>query len=192
VADGETRPQLGQTFNPAQSVPRIPFHGPWCVHSVCDLVRQRASDPNRRQRGCFAFCTATAMSGPSIPPEIWDYILDLLHGESETLRRCCLVSKSWVPRTRKHLFREILILFSADVDAWKEAFPDPVNSPACYTHPLTVGCEHVTAGVAAEEDGWIRAFYNVVQLRIFGGMRNLHLHPLPQLLSGLQLSPCSL
>jgi hypothetical protein len=51
--------------------------------------------------------TQTAMSNPDLPPEILDYIIDLLHDEPETLKRCCLVSKSWVPRTRKHLFADI-------------------------------------------------------------------------------------
>jgi hypothetical protein len=111
---------------------------------------------------------------------------------SETLQRCCLVSKSWVPCTRKHLFREIRIVSAADPEAWKKAFPDPVNSPACYTHSLTVGSTQVIAITGTEWGGWIRAFCNVVRLQIWGGMRNLHLRSLPQLLNGFQLSPCSL
>ena len=30
----------------------------------------------------------------NLPPEILDYILDLLHDEPEALKECCLVSKS--------------------------------------------------------------------------------------------------
>ncbi|KAF9642961.1 hypothetical protein BDM02DRAFT_3104213, partial [Thelephora ganbajun] len=52
----------------------------------------------------------TTMSNPHkphLPPEILDYIVDFLYNEPETLKQCCLVSKSWVPRTRKHLFADI-------------------------------------------------------------------------------------
>ncbi|KAF9643160.1 hypothetical protein BDM02DRAFT_3081141, partial [Thelephora ganbajun] len=52
----------------------------------------------------------TTMSNPRqfhLPPEILDYIIDLLHDKPETLKQCCLVSKSWVSRTRKHLFADI-------------------------------------------------------------------------------------
>ncbi|KAF9645264.1 hypothetical protein BDM02DRAFT_3073690, partial [Thelephora ganbajun] len=54
--------------------------------------------------------TQTTMSSPHqshLPPEILDYIVDLLHDEPETLKQCCLVSKSWVSRTRKHLFANV-------------------------------------------------------------------------------------
>ena len=40
----------------------------------------------------------------TLPPEILDLIIDHLHDEPATLKTCCVVSKSWVPRTRKHLF----------------------------------------------------------------------------------------
>ncbi|KAF9644347.1 hypothetical protein BDM02DRAFT_3103092, partial [Thelephora ganbajun] len=44
---------------------------------------------------------------PYLPPETLDYIVDFLHDNRETLEQCCLVSKSWVPRARKHLFADI-------------------------------------------------------------------------------------
>ena len=33
------------------------------------------------------------MSSPHLPPEILDYIVDLLHDKSDILGECCLVSK---------------------------------------------------------------------------------------------------
>ncbi|KAF9644805.1 hypothetical protein BDM02DRAFT_3066647, partial [Thelephora ganbajun] len=54
--------------------------------------------------------TQTTMSNPyhvCLPPEILDYIVDFLHDTPETLKQCCLVSKSWVSRTRKSLFADI-------------------------------------------------------------------------------------
>ncbi|KAF9642570.1 hypothetical protein BDM02DRAFT_3105483, partial [Thelephora ganbajun] len=50
------------------------------------------------------------MSDPHLPPEVCDYIVDLLHNKPDTLGWCCLVSRSWIPRTRKHLFADIKFL----------------------------------------------------------------------------------
>ncbi|KAF9642424.1 hypothetical protein BDM02DRAFT_3124560, partial [Thelephora ganbajun] len=112
------------------------------------------------------------MSDPHLPPEICDYIVDLLHNEPDTLERCCLVSRSWVPRTRKHLFADIKFLYSDDLERWKKAFPDPSGSPTHHTHTLTVGCLQVVTVTDAQEGGWIRAFSNVTRL-VLGGTREL-------------------
>ncbi|KAF9780754.1 hypothetical protein BJ322DRAFT_1011601 [Thelephora terrestris] len=39
-----------------------------------------------------------------LPPEILDIIVDLLQNEPKTLKACCLVSKAWIYRSRRHLF----------------------------------------------------------------------------------------
>jgi hypothetical protein len=80
----------------------------------------------------------------------------------------------------------------ADLEAWEEAFPDPVDSPACYTHSLLVGSVQVITVATAEGGGWVRAFRNVVRLRIWGGMMNLQFPPLPPLLTGSRIRPHSL
>lgn len=114
----------------------------------------------------------TAMSNSRFPQEITDYIVDLLHDEPGALRQCCLVCRSWIPRTRKHLFGTIRFRTSTDLEAWKKAFPNPHNSPAHYTHSLGVDCPGVIAAVS-EECGWIQSFSNVVQLKIWACMKNL-------------------
>lgn len=73
-----------------------------------------------------------------LPQEIWDHIIDLSHDDTETLKQCCLTSKSWVPRTRKHHFSHIA-LNPGNYRKWWKTFPNPTNSPASYTHSLTVG-----------------------------------------------------
>lgn len=114
------------------------------------------------------------MLNPQLPPEIADHIVDLLRDEPATLKQCCLVSKSWIPRARKHLFGEIEFEHPADVDAWKEVFPDPANSPGYHTHSLFIDCVEVFTTADAEEGGWIRAFSNVVRLNVLNsGTRNL-------------------
>ena len=50
------------------------------------------------------------MPNPHLPPETLDNIVGLLHDKPGALKECCLVSKPWVPRTRKHLFAEIRLL----------------------------------------------------------------------------------
>ena len=101
---------------------------------------------------------------PHLPPETLDYIVDLLHDEPETLERCCLVSKSWMPRTRKHLFADVKFRSTQDVDSWKTAFPDHSNSPAYHTHTLFVCWTRVEADAWA--GGLIQTFSHVVRLRL--------------------------
>jgi hypothetical protein len=80
----------------------------------------------------------TAMSNLHLPAEILDYIIDYLHDEEVTLRNCCLVSKSWVPRARKHLFDDIAFYTVRDAHSWKRTFPDPLTSPAHYAKTLFI------------------------------------------------------
>ena len=68
--------------------------------------------------------------------------------------QCCLVSKSWIPRTRKHLFAQIKV---KDHLEWMRVFPDPTNSPAYYARRLTFNC-------APENSDWIRGFSRIEQL----------------------------
>jgi len=107
------------------------------------------------------------MTIPHLPQEILDYATDLLHDEQETLKRCCLVSKSWVPRARKHLFADIKFSCTEVLEAWKKAFPDPANSPARHTRSLIVSCPGSVTAADAEEVGWIRAFSRVERLLVW-------------------------
>ncbi|KAF9645554.1 hypothetical protein BDM02DRAFT_495077 [Thelephora ganbajun] len=118
--------------------------------------------------------TETTMSEPHLPPEISEYIVDLLRNELDTLERCCLVSRSWVPRTRKHLFADIKFLYSDDLERWKRTFPDPSRYPTHHTHTLTIGCPEVVTAADAQEGGWIRAFSNVTRLEVLSGLRDLY------------------
>ena len=104
------------------------------------------------------------MSHPDLPQETLDSIVDFLDEETEALKQCCLVAKSWVPRARKHLFDFVEFYTENHIEAWKKTFPDPSNSPACCAHTLLVDCaENVTAADAAE-GGWIPTFSRIVCL----------------------------
>jgi hypothetical protein len=104
------------------------------------------------------------MSDPQLPVEILDHIVDHLHDTQDTLRNCCLVSKSWVQRTRKRLFADIKLHTTRDLRSWKKTFPNPSTSPARYAKTLFVGCPEVIRAVDAEVGGWITGFSRVKHL----------------------------
>jgi len=103
----------------------------------------------------------------SLPPEILDLIVDQLHGEPTALKTCCVVSESWVPRARKHLFARIEFhAWICPVERWKEAFPDPSNTPAHHTRTLSIYGDPVITAADVGVGGWIRTFHNFVHLRL--------------------------
>jgi len=124
------------------------------------------------QVGCYTIPAGTAMS--NLPCEMLDHIVDLLH-DSQTygqvpleLRNCCLVSKSWVPRTRRHLFANIYFDTAKNLESWKRTFPGPSISPACYAKRLCIGRPQVVTAEGAEAGGWIASFSSVEHLELGG------------------------
>ena len=117
----------------------------------------------------------------SLPPEILDFIVDFLHAKRDALRACCLVSKSWVHRTRRHIF--VHVKFSKfRIDLWKKTFPDPSDSPARYARNLSICTPAVVTSVDTSVGGLIRTFSGIIRLymdiRGFGGGRNISFVPL--------------
>ena len=106
------------------------------------------------------------MSSPYLPAELLDDVIDHLHDTKDTLRICSLVSKSWVPRTRKLLFADIRFEIEEDMRMWKKAFPNPSTSPSRYTETLRIDCPYVVTAADAEPGGWIRDFSRVVHFKV--------------------------
>ena len=102
---------------------------------------------------------------PYLPPEILDLILDHSYDE-RTLKACCLVSKSWVPRARRRLFFYVEFTPQSTIKSWIKAFPDPSTSPAHCARTLSLynGAAVDIAGAGAF--AWVRTFCNVVDLRM--------------------------
>ncbi|KAJ7864564.1 hypothetical protein B0H13DRAFT_1464616, partial [Mycena leptocephala] len=44
-----------------------------------------------------------------LPPELWDAILDHLHGDPDALCVAALVCRTWVPTSRWHLFESVVL-----------------------------------------------------------------------------------
>ena len=99
------------------------------------------------------------------PPEILDLIVDHSYDE-RTLKECCLVSKSWVPRARRHLFFHIEFTPQSPVKSWIKAFPDPSTSPAHHARVLSLYCLAAVGSAGTGALAWVRTFCNVVDLRI--------------------------
>ena len=83
---------------------------------------------------------------------------------SGVLKNCCLVSKSWTPRARKHLFADITFRSADDLKSWKETFPNPLASPAYHTYILSVHCVRAVTTADAGPGGWLTGFSSVVYL----------------------------
>ena len=103
------------------------------------------------------------MSNPDLPEELLDHVADLLHDETHALKNCCLVSKSWIPRARNHLFAGVAFRSPNNLRSWKKMFPDPSTSPAYYTRALVIKFPQVAD---AEEGCWIPTFSRVVNLKV--------------------------
>ena len=106
------------------------------------------------------------MSSLHLPAELLDVITDLLHDSRDTLMSCCLVSKSWIPRTRNHLFADIAFHLPSHLQSWKTMFPEPSTSPARYTKSLTINYSLAVTGTGADVDGWISSFSHIVRFAI--------------------------
>ena len=97
-----------------------------------------------------------------------DLIVYHLRDESTALKTCCLVSKSWVPRSRRNLFAHVAFdALASPIESWMEAFPNPSNSPAHYTQTLTIRCPQIVTTVGTDVGRWVRAFHNVVHLNVY-------------------------
>ena len=103
----------------------------------------------------------------SLPPEILDLIVEHLYDDRETPKVCCVVSRSWVSRARRHLFACVgFTTEESPVESWVKAFPDPSNSPAHHTRDLTIrGLRDIIAATTIAYP-WIGAFCHIVTLSV--------------------------
>ena len=105
------------------------------------------------------------------PPEIFDLIIDHLHGDRNTLKQCSLVSKSWVPRTQKHLFSEVRFGSCRQLGNLGYAFPDSKGSPTRHTDSLDAGDLPIYAPAYCKLDHeWLRSLFpNVTRFHVTVG-----------------------
>lgn len=130
-----------------------------------DSARWQCERPAAASNG-RNFWAATTMRNPDLPAEMLDHVVDFLQDATNALRSCCLVSKSWIPRARKHLFATVLFSTAARLQSWKETFRNPSTSPARYTKYLFINCTSALVDADAEEGGWIPTFRHVVYFEV--------------------------
>ena len=73
-----------------------------------------------------------------IPTEIVYEILDDLHSDKFCLRSCALVSKSWTPYCRKHIFSRVTLDGPSGFKKWSNRVPPTPNGPHQHTRELII------------------------------------------------------
>ena len=127
----------------------------------CPQQRQRTPLP----RGSASRPWIPTTMSCSLPPELLDIIVDHLRDEPAALKACCIVSKSWISRSRIHLFAHIrLDPPMRSVELWKQTFPDPSNSLARYARTISFLEPESAALVNPDVMDWIRSFHYVENL----------------------------
>lgn len=104
---------------------------------------------------------------PRIPQEIVDEILAHLAADFGSLRSCALVSRSWVPSCRRHLFHTITFT-SRETYRWLEIFPVPEQSPAHHIRRLGFWTGLAYEGVPAKFFEYTPWFTNAKVLTLSG------------------------
>ena len=105
-----------------------------------------------------------------IPQEIVDEILDHLATDPDhrSLHSSALVSKSWVPSCRRHLFRSVFFS-SSSIARWVDTFPVPEKSPAFHIRDLRFLVEgHNGIPYSEKISGYVPWFTNVERMSLLG------------------------
>ena len=137
----------------------------------------------KRQNGLNNILAETTMPNPDLLAGVLDHVTDYLHNTNDALKSYRPVSKSWISRTRKHLFADIKFPTEANLQSWKKTFPDPSVSPAYYANTLSIGCPHAVTAADVGEDGGITSFPCAVHLQVgsrgllAGSFRSTNSHP---------------
>ena len=140
--------------------------------------------------------TSVETKAAVVPQEIVDEILDHLSADSDSrsLQLCTLVSKSWIPSCRRHLFYTTHFTPKSMVK-WIEAFPVPEDSPAHHVRDLrfSIGGHN---SIPEKFFGYTPWFTNVERVILLGlGMFDFlepFWTPLPQSTTSLTIGPDSI
>ena len=127
-------------------------------------MREGPDQPPNRDSPSIGATTMFNPPQPYLPPELLDHIFGFLYYYRPMLGLCCIISKSWIPHVRKHLFSFVSLNTPAHLERWKQSFPDNSCTPAHYTRTLVIGCLEAATDADVGEGGWIRMFSCVTRL----------------------------
>lgn len=105
------------------------------------------------------------------PQEVIDGMIDWVGvtsvGQRDPhLRSCSLVARSWVQRSRRHLFHSIELASTSDISNWIENIRPGVSGVSRYVRELWMGCNW---------DQWSQRFPSAEHLRSFTHVKELRL-----------------
>jgi len=108
---------------------------------------------------------------PIFPQEVIDELIDWVGvtsvGQRDPhLRSCSLVARSWVQRSRQHLFHSIELTSTSNISSWIGNIRPGVDGVSGYVRELWMGCNW---------DQWSQRFPSVGHLRSFTRVEELRL-----------------
>ncbi|KZT07966.1 uncharacterized protein LAESUDRAFT_89935 [Laetiporus sulphureus 93-53] len=87
-----------------------------------------------------------SLPSPRLPSEICDYILDHLWDNHKTLQICSLVTREWLPKTRKHLFHSIHIFSNTRRVAFEDVILQSGDALALCVRKLNLMLDELEGG----------------------------------------------
>lgn len=108
---------------------------------------------------------------PTFPQEVTDDLIDWIAissaGQRDPhLRSCSLVARSWVQRSRRHLFHSVELASASDINNWIGNVRPGVGGVSGYVRKLWMNCHW---------DQWSQRFPSVEHLRSFTHVEELRL-----------------
>ncbi|KAF9648878.1 hypothetical protein BDM02DRAFT_2041445 [Thelephora ganbajun] len=108
---------------------------------------------------------------PILPQDVIDVLVDWVSVSSvgqrdPHLRSCSLVARSWVQRSRQHLFYSVELASTSDISNWIENVRPGVGGVSGYVRKLWMNCNW---------DQWSQRFSSVEHLRSFTRVEELRL-----------------
>ena len=106
---------------------------------------------------------------PRLPPELLDEALDHLWDDPKSLKACALACRSWIPTSRLHLFRTVLLSSLETAERFSTLLDSTPAIARCvkklsitaqYTH--SDGQEQEMSRVV-EDDGWVNACASIAR-----------------------------
>ena len=83
----------------------------FCFSALC-AGPHTTLETQRHLHECWPQVTLIAMVAWNLPAELDDIVLDHLHDDRQTLAKCALVRRSWVPTARYHNWRDLQLTCS--------------------------------------------------------------------------------